>query len=98
MVWIQQSYHKSIKFVSSEGASESTKDNIKSRIASTIQPVSLPDSNLMKNERQALKNMKTDKDIVMLPADKGRATAVMDKTDYYHKMDALINDKDLRST
>ena len=52
----------------------------------------------MKNERQALKNMKTDKDIVILPADKGRATAVMDKTDYYHKMDALINDKDLRST
>ena len=31
--------------------------------------------------------------IVALPADKGRVTVVMDKTDYYDKMDALVNDK-----
>ena len=29
----------------------------------------------------------------MLQADKGRVTVVMDKTDYFDKMDALINDK-----
>jgi len=29
----------------------------------------------------------------MVPADKGRVTVVMDKTDYYIKMDALVNDK-----
>ena len=28
-----------------------------------------------------------------VPADKGRVTVVMDKTDYYDKMDALVNDK-----
>jgi len=27
------------------------------------------------------------------PADKGRVTVVMDKTDYYDKMDALVNNK-----
>ena len=30
---------------------------------------------------------------VILPADKGRVTVVMDKTDYYDKMDTLVNDK-----
>ena len=31
-----------------------------------------------------------DEDIVILPADKGRVTVVMDKTDYHDKMDALV--------
>ena len=69
------------------------KDNIRTRMASTIQWASLPDSNLTKDERQALKRLKTDENIVILPDDKGRVTVVMDKTDYYDKMDALVNDK-----
>ena len=73
--------------------SESAKDNIRSRIASTIQSSSLTDSNLTKGERQALKRLKTDENIVILPADKGRVTVVMDKTNYYDKMDTLVNDK-----
>ena len=72
--------------------SEPAKDNIRSRIASTIQS-SITDSNLTKDERQALKRLKTDEDIVIQPADKGRVTVVMDKTDYYDKMDTLVNDK-----
>ena len=67
--------------------SESAKDNM---IASTIQSASLRDSNLTKDERQALKRLKTDENIVIL---KGRVTVVMDKTDYYDKMDVLVNDK-----
>ena len=35
----------------------------------------------------------TDENIVILPADKGRVTVVMDKTDYNDKMDSLVNDK-----
>ena len=54
--------------------SESAKDNIRSRIASTIPSASLPDSNLTKDERQALKRLKTDENIVILPTDKGRVT------------------------
>ena len=72
--------------------SESAKDNIRSRVASTIQSVSLTDSNLTKDERQALKRLKTDENIIILPADKGRVT-VMEKSDYYDKMDTLVNDK-----
>ena len=46
--------------------SEPVKDNIRSRIASTLQSASLPDNNLTNDERQALKRLKTDKDIVIL--------------------------------
>ena len=74
--------------------SESAKDNIRSRSASTVQSASIPDNNLTKDEQQALKRLKND-NIVILPADKGRVTVVMDKTDYFDKMDALVNDKQL---
>ena len=73
--------------------SEPVKDNIRSRIASTLQSASLPDNNLTNDERQALKRLKTDKDILILPADKGRVTVVMDRTDYHDKMNGLVNDK-----
>jgi len=73
--------------------SESAKDNIRSRIASTVQSASIPDNNLTKDEQRALKRLKNDENIVILPADKGRVTVVMDKTDYFDKMDALVNDK-----
>ena len=73
--------------------SGSAKDDIRSRTASTVQSASIPDNNLTKDEQQALKRLKTDNNIVILPADKGRVTVVMDKTDYFDKMDALVNDK-----
>ena len=73
--------------------SEPTKANIRSRIASTIQSASLTDNNLTKDKRQGLKRLRNDNDILILPADKGRVTAVMDKTDYHDKMDELLNDK-----
>ena len=73
--------------------SEPTKDNIRSRIASTIQSASLTDNNLTKDERQALKRLRNDNDILILLADKGRVTVVMDKTDCHDKMDELVNDK-----
>ena len=56
-----------------------------------MQSASIPDNNsVTKDEQQALKN---DNNIVILPADKGRVTVVMDKTDYFDKMDALVNDE-----
>ena len=73
--------------------SEPAKDTIRSRIASTIQSASITVSNLTKDERQALKRLKTDEDIVVLSADKGRVTVVTDKPDYYAKMDMLVNYK-----
>ena len=73
--------------------SESAKDNIRSRIAFTVQSASIPDNNLTKDKQQALKRLKNNNNIVILPADKGRVTVVMYKTDYFDKMDALVNNK-----
>ena len=67
--------------------------NIRSRVTSTLQSASLPNSNLTTDEQRALKRLKTDQNIVILPADKGRVTVVMDKTNYNDKMDSLVNDK-----
>ncbi|CAB4003864.1 Hypothetical predicted protein, partial [Paramuricea clavata] len=36
---------------------------------------------LTKQEREALKDIKNDEDVIILPADKGRMTVVMDKLD-----------------
>ena len=73
--------------------SESTKDNIRSRVTSILQLASLQNSNLTPDEQKALKRLKTDDNIVILPADQtGRVTVVMDKTDYNDNMDSLVND------
>ena len=56
--------------VSSWDLSEPAKDNIRSRIASTVQSASIPDNNLTKDEQRALKRLKNDESIVILPADK----------------------------
>ena len=65
---------------------EWTKDDNGSRIASTLQSASLTDCNLTKDEFHSLKRLTNDKDIVILPADKGRVTVVMDEKDYTAKI------------
>ena len=53
----------------------------------------MPGNNLTKDKQKALKRLKNDNNIDILPAEKGRVTVVMDKTDYFDKMDALVKDK-----
>nr|VZI00812.1 unnamed protein product [Spirometra erinaceieuropaei] len=44
-------------------------------------------------EQSALKTLRADTSIVILPADKGRSTVVMDKVDYIQKANALLEDR-----
>ena len=48
---------------------------------------------MTKDELHALRRLRSDKDIVILPADKGPVPVVMDEKDYTGKMDSLVNDK-----
>ncbi|BHF72299.1 hypothetical protein SprV_0401536300 [Sparganum proliferum] len=48
---------------------------------------------LSKVERDALRELKADKDLVIVPADKGRTTVVLDKTDYLQKAKGLLEDR-----
>ena len=52
----------------------------------------LPPSNITKEERQALEDLRNDPSIMVLPADKGRATVIMNKTEYREKCLELLND------
>ena len=51
-----------------------------------------PASNISKGEFQALQNLKKDDSITILPADKGRATVLLNTKDYKDKMDLLLSD------
>ena len=46
--------------------------------------------NISKTERQALKSLQDDNSIIILPADKGNATVVMDSLEYFNKLADLI--------
>ncbi|VDN13247.1 unnamed protein product [Dibothriocephalus latus] len=46
-----------------------------------------------KEEKKALKSLKTDKSIIILPADKGGSTAILNKADYDTKMLSLLEDR-----
>ena len=51
-----------------------------------------PRDNLSGRLHKAIRDLKRDKDIIILPADKGNATVVMDQSDYTAKMDDLLGD------
>ena len=48
-------------------------------------------SNLSKGERQALGNLAKNKDITILPADKWKATVIMDREDYESKVKEMLD-------
>ena len=50
-------------------------------------------SNLSNDEIQALKELKNDRSIVILRADKGNAIVIMDKKDYMNKVKEILNDQ-----
>jgi hypothetical protein len=48
-------------------------------------------TNTSKAEREALCTLRENKDMLILPADKGNATVVMNSKDYMRKMEVLSN-------
>ena len=72
--------------------STEAKETIRGKIASTLQTSSGPVNNLTKDEQLALSRLRKDDSIVITPADKGRVTVVMNKTEYSKKMDNLVSD------
>nr|VZI31613.1 unnamed protein product [Spirometra erinaceieuropaei] len=52
-----------------------------------------PPEVLSKVERDALRELKADKDLVIVPADKGRSTVVLDRKDYLQKAKGLLVDR-----
>nr|VZI35294.1 unnamed protein product [Spirometra erinaceieuropaei] len=73
-------------------ATEETKSLIRHQVSSLLM-AHRPREVLSKVERDALRELKADKDLVIVPADKGRSTVVLDRTDYLQKAKVLLEDR-----
>ncbi|BHF60502.1 hypothetical protein SprV_0100346700 [Sparganum proliferum] len=76
-------------------ATEETKSLIRHQVSSLLM-AHRPREVLSKVERDALRELKADKDLVIVPADKGRSTVVLDRKDYLQKAKGAITPTDRR--
>nr|XP_034826501.1 uncharacterized protein LOC117983968 [Maniola hyperantus] len=61
-------------------------------IATFLRRAKLPQSNINREDRTALLNIRNNKDILILPADKGNATVIVDTEVYEDKINQLLSD------
>ena len=67
-------------------------DTIRAKVSLTLQNSKLPQDNLSRNERKALKGLQSDTSIVILPVDKGRSIVILNREAYFEKcMDHINN-------
>ena len=66
--------------------------SLRNDVIGLIKKTKLPPSNISKQERKALSSLRKNKDIMIINADKGRATVILDKSDYEQKINALLSD------
>ena len=80
---------KACKFLQ-PSSEEST--SLRAECTKILRAAQPPKSNISKGERAALTALQKDENIIVLPADKGRATVVMDKLAYHQKAQDLLKD------
>ena len=68
--------------------------HILANISDSKFPTTLPQRpNLSKSEKSALRSLRTNPNILILPADKGNTTVVLDKDDYLAEADRQLSDR-----
>lgn len=70
----------------------SAKAEVRNKVTNILASAKSPDDNLTKDEKKALRSLKDDNNIIILRADKGNATVVMDRTEYETKIKCMLND------
>nr|VZI35916.1 unnamed protein product [Spirometra erinaceieuropaei] len=73
-------------------AAEETKNFIRHQVSSLLM-THKPSEILPEVERDALRELKADRDIVIMPADKEHSTVALDRTDYLQKAKNLLEDR-----
>ena len=67
-------------------------DNIRSDIANILSKARISKDNIDKQDRDNIKHLTKNEDILILPADKGKAAVVMDKEEYNSKLNKMVSD------
>ena len=70
-------------------------NDIRRRVSNVLHNAKVPKRNINREERAALRNLKQNDKIIILPADKGNTTVVMDKYDYCNKIKAMLSDQNV---
>ena len=68
------------------------KAQLRNEVAGILKSAKTPTSNITKEEEKAIKNLAKNNNIMILPADKGRTTVVMDTTQYETQMHNMLLD------
>jgi hypothetical protein len=58
-----------------------------------LRKAKVPKSNITSTERAAIKSLRANKTLTIIPADKGRVTVLMDKSEYQQKLEQQLADK-----
>ena len=69
---------------------------IKTEMAEVLKKAKPPKPNMSYRQRSVVRALRNDSNIVIVPADKGKATVVMDRMDYDTKMSAILQDDQYR--
>ena len=71
-------------------------DAIRAEVYGVLKQAKPPkQQNLTSEERRALRELKSDESIVIIKADKGNCTVVMDKTDYRNQVQEILQDQNV---
>nr|XP_046235715.1 uncharacterized protein LOC124054085 [Scatophagus argus] len=62
------------------------------KVTTTLSSAKVPPSNISTEERKALISLQKDQDIMILSADKGRCTVILNTQDYHSKVATLLSD------
>ena len=68
------------------------KEEFRFEIRQALDKPSRPTQNLTRDQLKALKDLKKDDTIVILPADKGKAVVLLDSLEYHNKINELVSD------
>ena len=69
----------------------------RSKVSKILKSAKPPQRNITHEEEEALKELKKDESIVILKADKGNATIIMNATEYNDKINCLLSDNSVYS-
>ena len=74
------------------GLDKPTADALRVAVSIVLQQAKPPSPNLSFHQRRTIQDLRSVETIVILPADKGRATVVMNSDDYNRKTEEIWND------